>query len=137
MGTNQSNLSTLPQDMGGILMKSKNKNILLYDDDCGICTKFSSVLGKILGTRVILQPMHDEKIMAIGISSIGDDYWQSFHIVQNGKWTTEAEAIHTLAGIFPFGEILQKVVKIPLVSSILMTFLHLFQRIRKQECGIL
>lgn len=80
--------------------------------------------------------MHDDRMEVIGIRNIGENYWRSFHVIQNGRWTTEAEAIHALAGLFPFGGILQKVVRIPLVSSILMSFLQLFQRIRKYECRI-
>ncbi|OLS25127.1 MAG: hypothetical protein HeimC2_19990 [Candidatus Heimdallarchaeota archaeon LC_2] len=110
--------------------------ILLYDDDCGICTKFSKLIGRIL-PKLPIVPMHQKKIMTIGIQKMGKyTYWKSFHMVENGIWTTEDRAITQLASIFPLGKLLGFLTTVQPVKIILLKFLNLMQRRRQVECSI-
>ena len=110
--------------------------ILLYDDDCGICTKYSKIIGRLRPLMPIL-PMHNEKLIAIGIAKIGiDKYWKSFHMITKGTWTTESEAITELAKVFPAGKILGKITTVQPVKYLLLKFLNIMQRKRKSECEL-
>ena len=64
-------------------------------------------------------------------------YWKSFHIVINGVWTTESEAITELAKVFPTGNLLAKITTVQPVKYVLLKFLHLMQNKRKSECKLL
>lgn len=79
--------------------------------------------------------MHDPSALTLGYEKIGEEeYWQSFHIVENGKWYTNSDAIVNLSKHFPFGNLIHKVVKIPVI---LWSLTHLLERLkirRKLEC---
>ena len=111
------------------------QSILLFDDDCGICTKVSSFISRLIGVPKI--PMSDTRITELGVEALGFDmYWKSFHIYTNGNFSTEEGAILELAGLFPFGGIVKRVASFPPILSLLMRFLRTAQRIRKEECAI-
>lgn len=122
------------------LIKINNSNhysFLLFDDDCGICTKFSKTIGVILRKKLIVVPMHNKIIEDIGIRNIGQSYWQSFHIVKNKVWSTQNNAITALAGLFPFGNYVQQVTLFPPIKYLLEQLLVFFQKTRKKECSIM
>ena len=109
---------------------------LLYDDDCGICTLFSHWFGRLLGERTTVLPMHLNQVHEEGMAQIPEEYWNSFHIVQNGQWYTEGEAMIQLAGIFPMGKSLQWVARFPPIYRFLTYFLRQMQLRRKTECKV-
>ena len=109
---------------------------LLFDDDCGICTKFSHWFKHLLGRRADLVPMHIPEVETMGMTRIPDSYWTSFHVVIQGRWTTEGDAIIALAGLFPLGGLWSKLVSISPVHQFLMFVLRRMQATRKAECTI-
>lgn len=112
------------------------KLILLYDDDCGICTTYSKIIAR-LRPKLPILPMHNSKLIEVGTKKLGiETYWQSFHMISNGNWTTESEAITELARVFPLGNVLAKVTNVPPVKYLLLKFLNMMQRRRKIECQI-
>ena len=83
-------------------------------------------------------PMHNEKLIAIGSRKIGiNKYWQSFHMINNGTWTTESEAITELAKVFPAGKVLGKITGVQPVKYLLLKFLNMMQQKRKSECAVI
>ncbi|RMG39881.1 MAG: DUF393 domain-containing protein [Methanobacteriota archaeon] len=110
-------------------------NIITYDDDCSVCTKFSKFLRPLVRRTAIVVPMHHSQIMKAGISKLGfEEYWTSFHVVVEGEWFSEKEAIVRLAGLLPMGIVLQKVASFPPILDLLTKLLRHFQRRRKLEC---
>lgn len=107
---------------------------ILYDDDCGICTKFSMFLKTIFPQHEFLA-MHEPSILISGYETIGEkEYWHSFHIIKNGDWYTGGDAISELVRIFPLGKFLGMVVDIKFVKKSLVHLLNHFRRVRSQEC---
>jgi hypothetical protein len=79
--------------------------------------------------------MHNEKLIDVGIRKIGiHEYWKSFHIVNKGIWTTQAEAITELVSIFPGGKIFRYLTTVEPMKNMLLKTLNLMQRVRKSEC---
>ncbi len=110
-------------------------DIITYDDDCSVCTKFSKILSLLLRGRATIVPMHDSSIYREGMAKLGpEEYWRSFHVVSNGKWFSEEEAIVQLGGLLPFGKAIQKVVSVPPILAFLSKVLKFFQRKRNLEC---
>jgi len=109
---------------------------LLFDDDCGICTKFSHFIKRLLGSKVELIPMHIPQVEDLGMQHIPRSYWNSFHIVENNHWTTESRAIVALAALFPFGSFLKQVASVKPIQELLMFILRRMQQQRKIECEI-
>ncbi len=109
---------------------------LLYDDDCGICTKFAKFISRMISIPHI--PMHEESAMKRGISLLGDEkYWASFHIVEGDTWTTESGSISALSRLLPFGSLIYRVVDLKPVMYLLMRVLKHMQEKRNQTCTIL
>lgn len=110
---------------------------LLFDDDCGICTKFSKLLRRILPSSVAILPMHNPLVLSEGVEALGyEEYWTSFHMVVDQQWSTEAEAIIQLAGTLPLGSIWKLVASTPIILKPLLQLLRLMQKIRHTECAI-
>ena len=110
-------------------------NYLLFDDDCGICTKFAKQISRFTKLRTV--PMHNPTALSLGYERIGEnEYWQSFHIIENGKWYTNSEAIINLSKHFPLGKLIHHVVKIPVVLWSLTKFLEQMKIRRKLECKV-
>lgn len=108
---------------------------ITYDDDCSVCSKFARFLKILTAGRVPIFPMHDPKVIKAGYSKIGsDEYWKSFHVISNGKWYTEEEAIVALARLLPFGFIGYRVAG--LLKKQLLKLLGFFQQKRKLECQV-
>ncbi len=114
--------------------KSFIRPYFLFDSDCSICTKSSLFFKKILGSRIELIPMHLPKIEQLGLKKIPEDYWLSFHIVKNGIWSSEGNAILSLAEIFPLGGYLKNIIKFPPIFKFLIFLLQKMQNSRKLEC---
>ncbi|MHA2502209.1 MAG: DCC1-like thiol-disulfide oxidoreductase family protein [Candidatus Kariarchaeaceae archaeon] len=112
-------------------------NFVLYDDDCGICTKFSRILGKLLHRNTKILAMHTPYVEEEGMLAIPEDYWKSFHVIKGGNWYTEGQAIIQLSTLFPLGRYLSQAVQVPFVYSVLTNLLILMQRKRQSECKIL
>ncbi len=109
--------------------------LLTFDDDCSLCTKFARFLKRLFSKKLIVVPMHNDKIMRWGTKSIGtEEYWVSFHMVVNDNWFSEAEAICQLASVLPLGRFFEFAAKSPPLKAILMHFLKYFQLKRKLEC---
>ena len=108
----------------------------LYDDDCGVCTKSSKIFAKILGDRIKVLPMHLPEVEKQGMKEIPDEYWKSFHIVENGTWYTEGSAILQLSSQFPLGSIVRKIAEFPPIYYLLVSLLRNMQYQRKAECVV-
>ena len=110
-----------------------SKSLLLYDDDCGICTKFANFIARYFFISVV--PLSNQSTMKRGISVIGErDYWKSFHMVRGEYWTTEDEAIIELFRNLPLGSFTNKVVQIPIFMKFSMFVLKYMQNARNLEC---
>lgn len=72
-----------------------------------------------------------------GLNLLKDQYWVSFHVVKNGKWSTGKEAIINLSSLFPGGNILNKIVALKIIIIPLVFILKLMQSKRKLECRII
>ncbi len=110
--------------------------LLLFDDDCGICTKFARVIARLLSDVEVIR-MSDERMMQIGIDVLGKEmYWRSFHVVRGDLWTSEGEAITELVSLFPLGKIWRSVMGVTPITRLSVQLLRHFQRRRKLECRI-
>ena len=109
---------------------------LLYDDDCGVCTKASRIFAILLNHKLRIIPMHRPWIEDEGMKRIPQDYWKSFHIIREGQWYTDGDAILQLAGLFPMGKVTMAIASIPPIFYVLTSFLKSMQRRRKVECSM-
>lgn len=136
MDIDTAHLSQLQDEMEIMTSKLAKGNYVLFDDDCGVCTFFSFWIKRILPHRLEIIPMHIPELENEGLYQVGDDYWKSFHVVKNGKWTTEGEAILALSSLFPVGSFLKQVARFPPIYRFLNYFLKQMQYQRKMECKI-
>jgi predicted DCC family thiol-disulfide oxidoreductase YuxK len=114
-----------------------HKVYLLYDDDCGICTKFAKTINRIFHKSFSLIPMHNQRIIHYSNNIMNEnEYWQSFHIIENLKWYTQDDAIQKLAENIPPGKILGLITQIKLVKLLLSNILIVMQKVRKSECQL-
>jgi hypothetical protein len=80
--------------------------------------------------------MHIPIIEREGIKSIGDEYWNSFHVVKDGHWTSDNEAIVELFKLFPLSTVLVRILDVPVVRSVSEKLLNHFKRMRRFECKL-
>lgn len=112
-----------------------SKFLLLYDEDCGVCTKFAKIFARYFS--ILIVSLNDESIMERGINAIGKTkYWTSFHMLRGDHWSTEDEAIIELFRNLPFGSITHKAIQIPVLMKFSMFVLKFMQNTRKLECNI-
>ena len=112
-----------------------SNSLLLYDNDCGICTKSARFMSKLFSIEIV--PMNDRSMLVRGIDAIGEsDYWRSFHVVTGDHWTTEDKAIIKLFRILPLGSFIHRVIQIPIFMKLSMLVLKYMQNTRKLECKI-
>lgn len=109
--------------------------LFLYDDDCGICTKVSHFIGRLLNVKIM--KMHESKLMKEGYLVIGEEnYWKSFHIVKNNEWFTEEEALIALSSLFPLGGMITKIASTPPILFLLSKLLNNMQIRRDISCEL-
>ena len=112
-----------------------SQSLLLYDKDCGICTKFAKLIARYFS--IVIVSLNDVSIKKRGIRAIGETkYWQSFHMLRGDHWTTEDEAIIELCRNLPFGTFTHKAIQIPVLMKLSMFILKYMQNTRKLECKI-
>ena len=109
-------------------------NKLLFDDDCSVCTRFAQIISKFLKGASI-ESMSKKKIEEEGLSTLGSIYWNSFHVIKNGIWYSDKEAIVKLSSLFPLGRMWEKVTSVPIISFFLVNLLRYFQKMRKLACN--
>lgn len=109
--------------------------LFLYDDDCGICTKVSHFIGRLLNVKIM--KMHESKLMKEGYLVIGEEnYWKSFHIVKNNEWFTEESAIIALSSLFPLGGMITKIASTRPILFLLSKLLKNMQMQRDISCEV-
>lgn len=108
---------------------------LYFDEDCSVCTQFAHIIGR-LRPQIRVVSMASESGNE-GLRVLGaNEYWKSFHMVVDGHWTTEGEAIAELSGQFPFGTLWKRIVSIGIINKLSVQLLRHFQRMRKMECSV-
>ena len=65
-------------------MNSKKESFLLFDSDCGSCTRFASLVKRYcIGARIVLVPMTDTRSQSLVGGAIPKSMmFRSFHLVQ-------------------------------------------------------
>ena len=117
------------------MLKRDLEPLLLFDDDCGICTTYSHFISRLLGIRI--SAMHQSDLIKVGYSEIGEEnYWKSFHVVINNKWYTEKGAIIALSSLFPLGRIVSKIVGLGPILFMFDKLLKNMQMRRSLSCKV-
>jgi len=120
-----------------ITLFRNSQTYLLYDDDCGICTKSAKFIGRLLHSRIKIIQMHIPEVMKLGLSKFDhEEYWTSFHIVKGDLWTSEKNAILELANHFPLNKFCRKIAELTPFMTFFMFLLKRAQEQRNAECKV-
>ncbi|MDH5401256.1 MAG: DUF393 domain-containing protein [Candidatus Heimdallarchaeota archaeon] len=109
---------------------------VLYDDDCGFCSKVAKTIENIFRKNIRSIAMGHPILQEKGYNIMGDDFWYSFHFIKNSKWYTGVSGMIEISSLLPFGRIWKKLLQFPLISYLLLKMLTYFRFTRKQSCKI-
>ena len=113
-------------------------NFLLYDNDCGICTKFAKLIQTVLGPKIKIQSMNNKEVLRAGEQIMSKElYWESFHVATNKKWLSGVDAIPHLASLFPLGSLWKKIITGKQVEKLFVQLFEYLRRKRNNNCHYL
>jgi predicted DCC family thiol-disulfide oxidoreductase YuxK len=77
---------------------------VLFDQDCGICTKFARLLGAIdRKGRLELVPFHEARKRGLAKDLSEEEFEESFHAIDDGKTLSGPQAIPAVLERLPLG----------------------------------
>ena len=77
---------------------------VLFDQDCGICTKVARILGNLdRNRRLELVPFHEARRRGLAKELSDEEFGSSFHAIRDGKTLSGPDAIPAVLERLPLG----------------------------------